>query len=251
MPTDALLTVERTQRGHAVTRLRRGARLAPRILATNGTGARACLVPTQAGPLAGDHDGVRIAVGPGATLIVGPVAATLALPGTRRTRIELDIAVAAGGRLVLEEAPLIVAAGADVVRRSRVRLAVGAIVALRDTVVLGRAGEPGGRIDSVLRVTGPRGVVLHDALRCEPSTAAADAYVALAPGDRVAATLCLLGPVSPPRIAAESRVLALASGGVLLRATAPGLAELDAELDAAWRAWAAAGSCWRHVAATT
>ena len=79
---EELLCVELTALGHMATRLRRGARLAPRVLAADGTGVRACLVPTQAGPLAGDHDRVRIGVGAGATLIVRPIGAACALAGS-------------------------------------------------------------------------------------------------------------------------------------------------------------------------
>jgi len=240
-PTDpagtAVLGVQRTRSGHAVSELRRGHRLAPRVLGAGGASVRACLLATQAGPLAGDHDRVRIVVGAGATLVVCPVAATLALPGSGRTRLELDVAVGEGGRLVLEDAPLIVAGGADVVRRTTVALAAGAAAAVRDVVVLGRAGEGAGRLDSALRVTDAAGVVLRDALRIDPATAAEDERVALAVGHRVAGTLCLLG-AEPP--AADEPAPALARGGALQRATAAGLAELDAELAATWTAWAGA-----------
>jgi urease accessory protein len=230
-PRAALLSVSRREGGHTVGRLARGDRLAPRVLDVGVDVVHACLVPTQAGPLAGDHDRVRIVVGPGSMLVVGPVSATVALPGEALTRLELDVEVGAGGRLVLEDAPLIVAAGADVSRTASVRLGVGAVVALRDTVVLGRSGEPGGRLCSVLRVIDEHGVVLHDALRLDPVTAQADAHVALAPGHRVAGTLCLFGPASPDDN--------LARGGSLRRATASDMAELDAELADTWGLWMA------------
>src|ERR1700750_345469 len=97
----AVLAVDRG----GVRALRRGPRVAPRVL---GPG-RAALVPLQAGPLAGDPDGRRLCVGAGATLAVEPVAATVAYPGAAPTWLELDITVDDGGRLVLEDAPLIVA----------------------------------------------------------------------------------------------------------------------------------------------
>src|ERR1700759_2609964 len=100
----AVLAVDRG----GVRALRRGTRVAPRVL---GPG-RAALVPLQAGPLARDRDAGRLRVGAGATLAVEPVAATVAYPGAARTWLELDIVVEAGGTLVLEDAPLIVAAGA-------------------------------------------------------------------------------------------------------------------------------------------
>ena len=232
---EALLSVARTSRGHVIERLRRGERLAPRVLEAGLDAVQACVLPTQAGPLSGDHDRARIVVGADATLVVRPVAATLALPGAARTRLDLDIEVGAGGRLVLEDPPLIVAASAHVERKTTVRLAAGAVVALRETIVLGRAGEAGGRLVSTLRVNDGEGVVLHDALRLDPATSLQDAHVALAPGHRVAGTLCLLGLAAP----GEPR-LALARGGALRRVTARGVAELEAELAQPWAEWAQA-----------
>ena len=189
---------------------------------SRGPVVRAALVPTQAGPLAGDHDRVRLHVGPGATLVLVPIAATVALPGTQRSVLELDATVEAGGRLVLDEPPLIVAAGADVVREIRLVLGPGAVAAVRDLVVLGRAGEGPGRLDSSLRVTLDGRPLLHDALRVEP--AAYDAHVALAPGHRVIGTVCLLGE------RAGDPAHDLAGPGTLWRATGPDVPTVEAAL---------------------
>jgi urease accessory protein len=222
--------VRRLERGHQLCELRRGARLAPRILARGAT-VRAAFVPTQAGPLAGDEERARIIVGPGATLVVEPVAATLALPGPERTTLTLDVTVEEGGRLVLDEAPLIVAAGADVMRRCTVELAGGAVTAIRETVVLGRDGEPPGTLDSVLRATLGDRVLLHDGLRVDAASASAAVHVALAPGHRVLSTACVLG-LRPP-----SPALALAGPGALQRASGASLAAVDAAIAGMWRAW--------------
>jgi urease accessory protein len=158
-----------------------------RIAARTLGPGRVTLLRKQAGPLAGDHDRVEIVVG--ADLEVTPVAATVALPGPERTVLELDITVGPGARLILEDAPLIVAEGADVLRTITLRLAPGAVAIVRDVVILGRAGEGPGRLESVLRCEG----ILHDALRVEPATWAQDAYVALAPGHRAIGTYAVLG----------------------------------------------------------
>jgi urease accessory protein len=223
--------VRRTQHGHELRELRRGARLAPRILAAGAT-VRAAFVPTQAGPLAGDEDRARIVVGAGAVLVVEPVAATLALPGPEQIVRTLDVTVEAGGRLVLDEAPLIVAAGADVVRRCAVELADGAVAALRESVVLGRDGEPpGATLDSALQATLAGRVLLHDGLRFGAASAAADVHVALGPGHRVLGTACLLGlrPAAP--------ATQLAGPGALTRASGASLAAVDAALVRTWREW--------------
>jgi urease accessory protein len=182
---------------------------------SHGAVVRVALVPLQAGPLDGDHDRVRLHVGPGATLQIVPIAATLALPGTSRLELEATVE----GRLILDEPPLIVAAGADVTRRSTIELTGDGVASVRDIVVLGRAGEGPGRLDSVLRATLDGAPLLHDALRIEP--AAADEYVALAPGHRVVGTTALLGVRGEPP---------LAGPGALRRASGPDLPSVEAAL---------------------
>jgi urease accessory protein len=188
--------------------------VAPRILA-RGEVVRAALVPVQAGPLGGDHDRVELRVGRGVRLEMVPIAATLALPG----RSTLEVVATVEGELVLDEPPLIVAEGADVTRRVTIALADGAIATVREIVVLGRAGEGPGRLDSVTRVTLAGAPLLHDALRIEP--AADDAYVALPPGHRVVGIACLLGAPGEP---------ALAGPGALRRASWPDLPAVQAAL---------------------
>jgi urease accessory protein len=240
-----VLAIERAAGGgHVVSELRRGARLAPRIL-DRGAGAgavRAAFVPTQAGPLAGDHDSARIVVGPGATLVVEPVAATLALPGAARIVLALDVTVREGGRLVLDEGPLIVAAGADVERRCVIEVEAGAVAALRETVVLGRDGEAAGALDSTTRVTLAGMALLHDGLRFD---AAGAPHVALAPGHRVLVGAGLFG-MRPAKVVAGA--LELEGAGALLRATGASSAATDAALAACWKAWAQAALGVRRTA---
>jgi hypothetical protein len=104
--------------------------------------------------------------------------------------------------------------------------------------MLGRAGEGPGRLESVLRVEGPGGVILHDALRVDPATWDADAYVALAPGHRVVGTVAVLGEGASG--AAEASGAAgpggegggrLEAGGWLWRASAVSAADVVAQLD--------------------
>jgi urease accessory protein len=215
--------------GGSIAELRRGPRLAPRILGRAAGAVRAAFVPTQAGPLAGDQDRVRIVVRAGATLIVEPVAATLALPGAARTLLALDVTVEAGGRLVLDEAPLIVAFGADVERRCVIELGAGAVAALRETVVLGRDGERPGTLVSSLRATLDERPLLHDGLRLRDG----DAHAALAPGHRVVSTVSLLGLRPPP----ANGGLELDGAGALLRASGPALAAVERAAEGTWRAW--------------
>ena len=197
----------------------------------------AAFVPTQAGPLAGDRDVVRIVVGADAALVVEPVAATLALPGAPRTLLRLEVTVHAGGSLLLDEGPLIVAAGANVERRCTIELAAGAVCALRETVVLGRDGEPPGALDSTLQVTLAGAALLHDGLRIDPQHASDDAHVALAPGHRVVCSAVLLG-IRPPALPGGAQELR--GPGALLRATGPSVAATEPGIAEAWDAWSTA-----------
>ncbi len=160
------------------------------------------------------------------------MAATVALPGPKPIVLELDVTVGDGATLVLEDAPLVVAEGADVLRRTTIRLGVGAVAIVRDLVVLGRAGEGPGRLESVLRAEGPDGVILHDALRIEPDDE--DAFVALAPGQRAVGTACALG--EPDALATAGFAMpagagALHGSGWLQRAAAVSAADVVAQLD--------------------
>ncbi len=192
-------------------------------------------MPTQAGPLAGDRDVARIVVGAGATLVIEPVAATLALPGAPRTVLRLDATVLAGGRLVLDEGPLIVAAGADVRRHCTIELEAGAVAALRETVILGRDGEVPGTLNSTLRVTLAGRALLHDGMRFGAATAQADAHVALAPEHRVVVAVTMLGQ----RPARDGDVLELQGPGGMLRVSGSSLAAVEAAVDERWQTWSA------------
>jgi urease accessory protein len=199
-----------------------------------GEVVRAALVPIQAGPLAGDHDVVRLRVGAGAALALEPVAATVALPGAARTRLELEVEVGVGGRLWLDEPPLIVPAGADVVRTTRIALAEGAVAAWRDFVVLGRAGEEPGRLEATTRVTLAGAPLLHETLRIDPTED--QAYVALAPGHRVIGTVALLGA----RGQGDEGGGELYGPGRLWRAAGASAADVERELAAPWARMTAA-----------
>ena len=80
-------------------------------------------------------------------------------------------------------------------------------------MILGRAGEGPGRLDSLLRCDG----ILHDALRVEPATWHEDAYVVLAPGHKALATYARLGVPGN-----------LHGDGHLERVSAPSAADVEA-----------------------
>ena len=119
--------------------------------------ARVALVGQTALLLGGDQVGVEVEVGPGAVLELTDIAATVAYHGRGRSaHWQTTVRLGLGARLSYAGAPLVVSDGADVTRSLTVDLAEGASAWLRETVVLGRAGEVGGRLDTstVLRRSG-------------------------------------------------------------------------------------------------
>ena len=126
--------------------------LRPMLLDATETTARVALVPEGAMLLAGDAIRIEVYVGPGARLALVEPGGTVAydMRGGSATW-DVSIELAAGARLVWHGEPVVSSAGSDVTRRMRVALAPGAVCALRETLVLGRHGEPGGRLRQLLR----------------------------------------------------------------------------------------------------
>lgn len=194
------------------------------------------LLSVQAGPLAGDHDALRIVVGPGASLVVTSVAGTVALPGPEPIVLDTDARVGAGGRLVLDESVTVVTGGAHLRRRTSVELEQGAVAAVREAVVLGRAGERPGVVDTQLTATLAASPLLEDALRIDP--ARDSCHVALPPGHRAVVTAALLGARASDDLD-DHELLHCALPGVLRRATGEDLASAESAYAATWTAFRA------------
>lgn len=107
------------------------------------------LVATGALLLGGDQMEISVEVGPGATLHLRDIAGTVAYDG-RGVPASWDVRVVVhdGGRLRWSGEPFVVADGADVMRQLRVEAAGTAGLLLRESLVLGRSGELGGRLSS-------------------------------------------------------------------------------------------------------
>jgi urease accessory protein len=115
------------------------------------TAAAVYLAASAAGPLGGDDLELSIVVGPGAELVLRAVAAAVVLPGTGASALTLRLSVAAGGRLTVLPEPTVVAAGACHHASTLAEVETGGALLLREEVLLGRHGEPGGRYRGLLR----------------------------------------------------------------------------------------------------
>ena len=139
------IRVTRHQGGHRVHLA--GGLLRPQLVRDRPDQVRIGLVATTALLLGGDEVDLEVQVGPGASLGLFDVAGTVAYHGRGRPAARhTTVLLAEGARLRYEGAPFVVVEGADVERSLELDLHPAASVWLRETVVLGRSGEVGGRL---------------------------------------------------------------------------------------------------------
>ncbi|MFE5341568.1 urease accessory protein UreD [Isoptericola sp. NPDC056578] len=121
--------------------------LAARTVARAAARAEVALVATGAVLLGGDHVTVQVRVADGCALTLTDVGGTVAYDGEGvPCRWDVEVHLGAGARLDWEGLPFVVSTGADVTRSTDAVLGAGARLRLRETVVLGRGGERGGRV---------------------------------------------------------------------------------------------------------
>lgn len=172
------------------------------LLTSTSTTARVCLVPDGALLLAADQIEIRIEVGAGAALELVESGGTVAYDMQGHDASwDVDVTVGPGATLLWGGEPFIVAAGAEVQRHTRVRLGAAARVVLRESLVLGRHGEPGGRMSQRLDVTDSTGtpVVVE-----ELSLGERPAFAVLG-HRRVVASVLALGLDLPAQLLPEHR----------------------------------------------
>ncbi|MFE0509424.1 urease accessory protein UreD [Streptomyces sp. NPDC058964] len=202
--------------------------LAPRRTRASGAEARVVLVGAMGGPLGGDRFTVEAQVGEEARLDVRSAAATIALPGQSKgeARYDVRLSVADGGELRWLPEPLISAGGSDLSVTTRVELAAGARLVLREEQVLGRAGEEPGRLGSRLTVRIAGRTVLDQELACGPGAPGGWDGPAVLAGHRAMGQLLVARPEfgeGPPvaRMLGDSAALTpLAGPAVLVTALA-------------------------------
>jgi urease accessory protein len=180
------------------------------------------LVNSATSPLGGDDLLLSLHVGPGASLRVSGVAATLALPGLHGegSLSTVDIVVEPGGSLEYLPEPTVVTARANHTAVFRAALAPDAYLHTREVLVLGRAGESPGSLTTSSSVTRGAVPVLRQTLTVGDSTL--DGSLAVLAGRRVLATDLVVGGPELPAASGEwwSRS-PLAGGGTLTTSLAP------------------------------
>ncbi|MCL3839092.1 urease accessory protein UreD [Aeromicrobium duanguangcaii] len=212
----------------------------PMLLSSDEDGARVSLVPEGALLLAGDAVRIEVVVGPGAHLeLVEPAGTVAYAMDGGRARWDVDITLDAASSLVWAGEPFVVAEGARVDRRTRVRLGWDARLALREVLVLGRHGERPGVLAQDLTVLGPRDIpVLLESLHVGPGSGP------LLLGARVMGTVTVVGDRLPPTTAGTR--LELEGCGTMVRHLAD-----EAHLAVPHEAWAQARQLVRAICSST
>lgn len=101
----------------------------------------------------------------GCQLDLEDIGGTVAYDGEgQRASWQVDIELGVGATLHWAGLPFVVADGADVTRTLRLRLADAASATIRETLVLGRHGEHGGRVRNETTVTRTGNPVLIESL---------------------------------------------------------------------------------------
>jgi urease accessory protein len=183
------------------------------------------LVGGAAGPIGGDSLDLRIEVRDGATLRVRTAAAAVALPGLDGLESVLTVTatVGPGARLEYLPEPVVVATGARHATVIQVTLTEGASLLLRDELILGRHGEPGGASRTSLRVDYAGRPLLRQALEVSGTDEASRGPAILA-GHRAVGALLYVDPAVRPdswaRADAEVAVMPLPGPGTLVTALA-------------------------------
>ncbi len=229
--TTTLVAVTR-EHGRLRTRLRTGL-LRPQLLHGPPDRCRVGLLATTALLLGGDAVRLEVDVGPGATLELSDIAGTVAYDGRGRPASwSVHVTIAEGGRLRWAGEPFVVADGADATRDLSLELAGDARALVRETVVLGRAGQVGGRLRNrtAVRVDG-RPVLVEDTV-LDPATHRR--LPGMLGGCRVVDSLLALG-LEPPSTGGEGSTLYRLAGaaGTLRRHLGTELAA--SPLHAVWR----------------
>ncbi|MEU8638214.1 urease accessory protein UreD [Amycolatopsis sp. NPDC048633] len=180
------------------------------------------LVNSATTPLGGDDLLLSVHVGPGASLRLSGVAATLALPGLHGegSLSTVSMVVEEGGSLEYLPEPTVITARARHTAVLRASLASDAYLHTREVLVLGRAGECPGSLTTSSHITRGSVPVLRQTLSIGDSTL--DESLAVLAGRRVLATDVVVGGPELPAASGEwwSRS-PLAAGGTLTTSLAP------------------------------
>jgi urease accessory protein len=143
--------------------------ISPRQLPGSDGVVRIALVATGALLLAGDQVRIEIVVSGPVRVEIVETAGTVAY-GMRgaSARWDVDIRLTGGASLRWYGEPFVVSADADVTRSTVVRMETGCTAELRESLVLGRHGEVGGGLQTMMRAWSGDELLLAEDLDLSP-----------------------------------------------------------------------------------
>ncbi|MFS8104336.1 urease accessory protein UreD [Lentzea alba] len=232
MKAAARLVVSLDSHGNSVVRVLRSQ--SPLVLVPArrvGPVALVHLVSSVTSPLGGDSLELTVEVGPGASLDLRGVAATLMLPGPTGLPSSSVVRFLVEGTVRYLPEPTVVTSRAHHTAVVEVELDGHAELSLREVLVLGRAGESAGALSTSVRATRCGRPLLHQQLVV--GSAAVDSSPAGLAGKRVVGTSLMLDAVPRPSDGGEWwNVVPLAAGGTLATALGDDVVTVTRVLDA-------------------
>ncbi|ANZ36563.1 hypothetical protein BBK82_11300 [Lentzea guizhouensis] len=232
MRASARLVVTLDPHGNSVVRVLRSQ--APLTLVPHrrtGPVALVHLVSSVTSPLGGDALELDVEVGPGASLDLRGVAATLALPGPSGAESSSVLRFTIEGAVRYLPEPTVVTSRAHHTAVVEAELDGHAELSLREVLVLGRTGEKPGALSTSVRATRCGRPLLHQQLVV--GDPAVDGSAAGLAGKRVLGSQVLLDSVPRPAGGGEWwNVVPLAAGGSLVTALGDDVVTVTRVLDA-------------------
>jgi urease accessory protein len=188
-------------------------------------------VSSVTAPLGGDTLSLTVDVGPGASLDLRGVAASLLLPGSSGALSSSVVRFVVSGSVRYLPEPTVVTSRANHTAVVEAELDGHAELSLREVLVLGRAGEPGGVLSTSVRATRCGRPLLHQQLVV--GSPAVDRSSAGLAGKRVVGTSLMLDAVERASSGGEWwNVVPLAAGGTLATALGDDVVTVTNVLDA-------------------
>ncbi len=166
------------------------------------------LVSSAVTPLGGDSIHIRVVVEPGARLKLRTVAATVALPGAATAESHSTWTLEVAGVLDIDPEPTIVAAASRHFTCTRLTMADGAGLRLRERVQIGRSGERQGFWSGTMHADAAGAPLLRHRVELGRGSLA---------DDEIAKPLACISELHYPQTSVDTPgvALALAGGGCL------------------------------------
>lgn len=146
-----------------------GEMVVPRLVRRRGRRVEVALVAGRAMLLPGDEVRLRISVGAGCTLALTDIGGLVVYgrtgTGGDPSRWHATVTLGEGSRLTWDALPTVIADAGALERSLTIAVAEDAASLVRETLVLGRTGERGGRLAADTDIADAGGPVLRETLR--------------------------------------------------------------------------------------